>query len=250
MYLKERLASGQPLIGGGIYSGSSDVIEWAARGLDWIWWDAQHTQGDWREILLGVRAGQAYGIPVLVRTWTHDGGTIERLLDTGAEGIIVPMVDTPEEAATAVARCYYPPFGQRSIGSAHAERLEPDPIEWNRRVVTVMQIETPEGLENADAIAAVPGVDALHLGMRDLALRLGRVADDRGVHALVGDALERVMDACRAHGKAAAVVVSSEEEQAARLRDGYRLICAGMDLNWIAEGWRRMREAARREAQG
>jgi len=247
MYFKERLAAGQPLIGGGIYSGSSDVVEWAGRGMDWFWWDAQHTQGDWREVLLGVRSAQAYGIPVLIRTWTHDGGTIERLLDTGAEGIIVPMVDTAEEAARMVARCYYPPLGRRSIGSAHSERIEQDPHEWNRRIVTVMQIETPEGLANAEAIAAVPGVDALHLGMRDLAMRMGRAADDRGVHTVVGDAVERMMEACRTHGKAAAVVVSSEEELVARLRDGYRLICAGMDLNWIAEGWRRMREAAQKE---
>jgi 4-hydroxy-2-oxoheptanedioate aldolase len=245
MYFKERLAAGQPLIGGGIYSGSSDVVEWAAPGLDWIWWDAQHTQGDWREILLGVRASQTAGIPVLIRTWTHDGGTAERLLDTGAEGIIFPMVDTADQAARLASHCYYPPAGRRSIGSAHTEAIEPDPDEWNRRIVTVMQIETPEGLKNAEAIAALPGVDALHLGMRDLALRLGLVANDVGVHTMVGDALERVMAACRAHGKAAAVVISSEDELAARLRDGYRLICAGMDLNWIADGWRRMRETAR-----
>ena len=243
-YLKERLAAGECLIGAGMYSNSPDVVEWAARGMDWIWWDCQHTQGDWQDILLGVRTAQTQGIPVLIRTWTHDGGTIERLLDTGAEGIIVPMVNTVAQAQAIIPHCYYPPLGNRSYGSTHVERIEASLDEWNKRIVTVLQLETPEAVANAEAIASLPGVDALHVGMRDLALRMGKAVDDYSAHTAVGDALEHVVQACRKHGKVAAVIVSSDDELVARMQGGYRLICAGFDTNIIEEGWRHMREVA------
>ena len=243
-YLKERLAAGECFLGAGMYSNSPDVVEWAARGMDWIWWDCQHTQGDWQDILLGVRTAQTQGIPVLVRTWTHDGGTIERLLDTGAEGIIVPMVNTVAQAQAIVPHCYYPPLGNRSYGSTHVERIEASLDEWNKRIVTVLQLETPEAVANAETIASLPGVDALHVGMRDLALRMGKAVDDYSAHTAVADALEHVVQACRKHGKAAAVIVSSDDELVARMRGGYRLICAGFDTNIIEEGWRHKREVA------
>jgi len=244
------LAAGEYLIGAGMYSNSPDVVEWAATGMDWIWWDAQHTQANWETILLGIRTAGTMGVPVLIRAWTHDGGTIERLLDTGAEGIIVPMVNTADEAAAIISHCYYPPVGNRSYGSAHVERIEPSLDEWNKRILTVMQIETPEGVENAEAIASLPGVDALHVGMRDLALRMGKTVDDYNAHIGVKEELDHVAQACRKQGKAAAVIVSSQEELISRIRDGYRLICAGMDVNIVEEGWRAMREAARREIPG
>ena len=243
-YLKQRLAAGECLIGAGMYSNSPDVVEWAARGMDWIWWDCQHTHGNWQDILLGVRTAQTQGIPVLIRTWTHDGGTIERLLDTGAEGIIVPMVNTVAQAQAIVLHCSYPPIGNRSYGSTHVERIEASLDEWNKRIVTVLQLETPEAVANAEAIASLPGVDALHVGMRDLALRMGKAVDDYSAHTAVGDALEHVVQACRKHGKVAAVIVSSDDELVARMQGGYRLICAGFDTNIIEEGWRHMREVA------
>ena len=113
MYLKQRLAGGEYLLGAGIYSNSPDLIEYTADGMDWIWWDCQRTHADWETTLHGVRAAFGMRIPVLVRTWTQDGGTIERLLDTGAEGIIVPMVNTPEQAEEIVSSCYYPPLRNR-----------------------------------------------------------------------------------------------------------------------------------------
>jgi 2-keto-3-deoxy-L-rhamnonate aldolase RhmA len=106
VYLKERLAAGHPVIGALIYSNSPEVIEYAAVGMDWIWWEGQHTHASWERMIHGVRTAHWMDIPVLVRTWTHDGGTIERLFDTGAEGIIVPMVDTPQQAEEIISHCY------------------------------------------------------------------------------------------------------------------------------------------------
>ena len=245
MYLKQRLAAGQHLIGAGIFSGSVDVMEYTAVGMDWIWWEAQHAHSDWQTLVHGVRTANAMRIPALVRTWTHDGGTIERLLDTGAEGIIVPLVDTPEQAEEIVSRCYFPPFGKRSYGAIRMERIEEDLNEWNKRITTVMMIESPEALQNAEAIAGVPGVDALFVGHRDLSLRLGRESDEYTAHANIQHELEHVVDACRNAGKAAAAVALTPEMLAERIQEGYRLLLAGFDLDHLEADYRRMRETFR-----
>ena len=249
MCFKQRLAAGHCVLGAGIFTNSPEAIEYAARGMDWIWWEGQHTHADWQTLIHGVRTAACMRIPTLVRTWTHDGGTIERLLDAGAEGIIVPMVDTPRQAEEIVAHCYYPPVGNRSIGSARMECIEPDTDEWNNRIVTVMMIETPEAVRNAEAIARVPGVDALFVGMRDLAMRKGAVVNDYTAYASVAAELAHVLQVCQKTGKAPAVLVSSPEELTMRIEDGYRLICAGVDLNILEEGWRRMREVSNRANQ-
>jgi 2-keto-3-deoxy-L-rhamnonate aldolase RhmA len=103
-------------------------------------------------------------------------------------------------------------------------------------------IETPQALQNAEAIANVPGVDGLYVGMRDLALRLGRDVDDYTAHASLADELDHVVKSCQRAGKAAAVLVSSPDELVSRIQDGYQLICAGADLNILEVGWRQMRE--------
>lgn len=242
MYLKERLAAGHYLIGAGLYSNSPEVIEYGAVGMDWLWWEAQHTHPDWQTLIHGVRTANWMGIPTLIRSWTHDGGTIEKLLDTGAEGIIVPMVNTPQQAEAIVSHCYYPPVGNRSCGSVRMERIEANLDEWNKRIVVVVQLETPEALQNAEAIARVPGVDALHVGMRDLALRLGKNVTDYDAHIGTKEELDHVVKVCHKTGKAAAVIISSTEELVARIQDGYRLICAGVDVNILEAGWRSMRE--------
>jgi 4-hydroxy-2-oxoheptanedioate aldolase len=241
-YFKERLYAGEYLIGAGIYSHSPDLLEFAARGMDWIWLDAQHTHADWPLLIHNVRTAHGIGVPVLVRTWTHDGGTIEKLLDTGAEGIIVPMVDTPEQAQAAVVHCYYPPLGNRSFGSVRGECLEKDLDEWNRRIVTVMQIETPEGIKNAEAIARVPGVDVLHVGARDLALRLGKKATEYTVHGLVQEQIDQVAQVCRKTGKVAAAITLTPEALRDCVQKGYRLICAGFDVDHVEAANRNMRE--------
>ena len=101
-------------------------------------------------------------------------------------------------------------MGVRSFGAVRVERIDPDLADWNNRIVTVLQIETPEAVENAEAIARVPGVDALHVGALDLALRLGKNANDYTAIAMVEPQIERVAEACARAGKAAAVIALSE----------------------------------------
>jgi 4-hydroxy-2-oxoheptanedioate aldolase len=239
--LKERIAAGQCLIGVCFYSHSPDVVEFTGAEMDWLWWEAQHDPCDWQSIVHGVRAAYAVRMPMLIRTWTHNGDTIERLLDTGAEGIIVPTVDTPEQAREIVARCYYPPVGRRSFGSIRPQCVEPNTDAWNRRVVTIMMVETPESLANAEAIAAVPGVDGLLMGARDLTLRLGRTWDPTIGFAIVAEEMKQMVEACRRAGKAAGNLAMTPEDITARIQEGHRLICAGTDVDHLKLSFRNTR---------
>jgi 2-keto-3-deoxy-L-rhamnonate aldolase RhmA len=110
-------------------------------------------------------------------------------------------------------------------------------------------IETPEAVQNAEDIAGVQGVDALLVGQRDLALRLGDVADEYTAHQRVRDELQRVVKACRKAGKAASVVALTPDMLVARIQEGYRLILAGWDLDHLEADYRRMREAFREAIQ-
>jgi len=90
------------------------MLDYGVAGMDWVWWEAQHNAVGWAATAHAMRTANMMEIPALIRTWTHDGGTIERLLDTGAEGLIAPNVETPEQAREIVSHCYYPPIGIRS----------------------------------------------------------------------------------------------------------------------------------------
>ena len=247
MYIKERLAAGQCLIGAGIQSYSPEILEFASAGMDWIWWEAQHAQPDWCTTVYGVRTAYALRIPIMLRSWTKDGDTIERLLDTGAEGIIIPMVNTPEQAEEIVSHCYYPPLGIRSFAGARVITVEPDPNEWNKRMVTIMMIETPQAVENAEAIANVKGVDGLLIGATDLALQMGKYIDfNRDFHADMKEYVDHVANVCKKTGKAAATLAVTPETLLQRIDEGYRFICAGMDIVHVKNQYSIMLEAFRK----
>jgi 2-keto-3-deoxy-L-rhamnonate aldolase RhmA len=212
--------------------------------MDWVWWEAQHTHADWQTTVHAARTAHSVSVPMLVRTWTHHGDTIERLLDAGVDGIIVPMVDTAEQAEEIASRCYYPPLGNRSFGSIRMEVMEPDVKEWNKRIVTIMQVESPRSVENAEAIARVPGVDGLLVGARDLAMRRGRNFHGDLAHASVDADVEHIRQACCRAGKAAGIIALTEEDLKARIGEGYQLICAGMDLDHLELAYRRMKAVA------
>ena len=242
MYLKQRIENGEALIGAGIYSGSPDMLEFVGGGMDWAWWECQHSHDNWQTVVHGVRTGYGMRLPVLLRSWTDDGPTLERLLDTGAEGIIVPMVDLPEQAEEIVSHCYYPPVGNRSYGSIRTFCVEEDIAEWNKRVVTVMMLETPRAIENAAAIAAVPGVDALLVGFSDLTLRLGNTPELDPSDGKCREEMAHVVEVCRAAGKASMTIASSTEALESRVNEGFQLVCAGVDLDHVQAAYNHMKD--------
>jgi 4-hydroxy-2-oxoheptanedioate aldolase len=208
----------------------------ARLGYDYVSLDGQHGVFGYSGMLAGLTAidaaGQAVGV---VRVAGNDAATIGRALDAGAAGVIVPLINSPEEAARAVAACRYPPAGVRSYGPARSLlRAGPLPAEVNDAVIVLAMIETAEGLANVEAIAATPGLDGLYIGPSDLTIALGGAGpDDPSVADAFEAALVRVRRACEFNRIAAGLHTRSGEDAAKRISDGFTLVTVSGDLSHL-----------------
>jgi 4-hydroxy-2-oxoheptanedioate aldolase len=171
--LRERMQSGHTTLGcwAAIPSPFSTELL-ATMGFDWITVDMQHGLADYATMVGAMQALRAHGIPGLVRVPSNDPGLVGRVLDAGAIGVVVPMVNTPAAAEAAVRACRYPPLGTRSWGPARAALGRPEygPELANDETICVVMLENPEAAAQADAILSVPGVDAVYIGPWDLSL--------------------------------------------------------------------------------
>jgi len=175
----------------------------ARLGYDYVSLDAQHGLFGYSGMLAALTAIDAGGGSAgLVRVEANDATPIGRALDAGAAGVIVPLVNTAEDAVRAVAASRYPPVGVRSYGPTRAGmRIGPGPAEANSSVVVLAMIETPDGLANVEAIAATPGLDGLYIGPSDLTIAVGGAGPtDPAVAEAFEAALARVRRACEANG--------------------------------------------------
>lgn len=235
---KQLLLEGKPAFGYSLGLGSPTAAEvLSTSGIDFLLLDRQH--GSWGDdstiaALIAMQAGTA--IP-MARVARNDYTLIGRLLDEGMMGIVVPMVDTPEQAKAAADACLLPPTGQRSWGWGRARVYGNDYSEWiNDQLFVAVQIESAEAVENAEAIMATPGIDGCWLGPSDLSLSLGfhpSEMDDREEHAR---ALEKVVQACRNTGKIPGVAGRSIEDAKKRAEQGFQFITAGGDAGFLMAG--------------
>jgi 4-hydroxy-2-oxoheptanedioate aldolase len=211
---------------------------------DFILWDQQHglvTDADLAPCFRGLLGTD---IAPLARVAANDLTLIGRALDAGAYGVVVPLVNTAEEAAAAAAACRYPPVGARSFGPNRVALvmggLDPKKL---GEVACIVMVETAAGLSNVDAIATTPGVDAILIGPSDLAIGLGLAPDDRGAtHAA---AVKRVVDATRRAGIAAGIVLGDGATAKAHLALGFQFINVATDLGLIMGGLARELAVAR-----
>jgi 2-keto-3-deoxy-L-rhamnonate aldolase RhmA len=202
-----RLRAGRPTLMLGVRGArTADIVRVAqSTGHHAILVDLEHSTMS-QDVAASLCAAAAdLGLMPFVRTPERDYGSIGRLLDGGALGIVAPRIETPEEAMTIVRACRFPPRGQRSqLGSVPALGMRPTPsavLNPTLDAATVVQIlvETPLGIDNAEAIAAIDGVDMLSLGANDLTAELG-IAGQYD-HPLVREAVATVAKACANHGK-------------------------------------------------
>lgn len=200
--LRARWKAGEKTIGGWCAIPSSISAELMSRaGFDWLCLDAQHGLMDEAETITMLQAIAIVGTPTLVRVAWNEPGRIGRALDAGAHGVIVPMVNTPEEAERAVAACRYPPEGHRSWGPIrHALAIDGfTPELGNQHAACAIMIETRQAVEGIDAILKTPGVDAVYLGPMDLSVSYGE-----GPGALLNttkglEVLRSIAEACERH---------------------------------------------------
>lgn len=211
--------------------------EWLAHvGWDYLCLDLQHGLIGYDGLLRGLTAVDAAQGPAgLVRVEANDRTYIGKALDAGARGVIVPLIDTAEDAALAVSYSRYPPVGVRSYGPMRSQlRVGPLPAEANDAVVVLAMIETPEGLENVESICAVPGLDGIYVGPSDLRIAVGGASPaDSSVDEVFDAALVRIADAAAAAGIACGIHTPSGEVAARRLTQGFTFATVASDLTHL-----------------
>jgi 4-hydroxy-2-oxoheptanedioate aldolase len=238
--VKERLKKGEIAIGVGIRGlrGVEAARLMKSAGFDWLFIDLEHgstsveTAGQ-----LSIAALDA-GIAPIVRVPAGELALGCRCLDGGALGVVIPHVDTQEQARAMADAFRFPPAGHRSIGGAYPHfGFASRPVEevvrgLDQATLVVAMIETPQAVENAERIAAVPGVDALLVGTNDLSLEMG--IPGQLDHAKVKAALDSVLAACKKHGKTGALGGIYGKELLTRyLNLGFRMVLAGNDLSLL-----------------
>ncbi len=219
--------------------GSATAVEIAANtGFDWLLIDLEHGSGalsDLRNMLLACRGS---GSAPIVRIRSVDPDTVKFVMDSGAAGVMFPYVSKPDEARRAVACMKYPPQGNRGVAGAiratdYARRWKDYFTEANAQSLVVVQIETPEAVENASQIAAVEGVDVLFVGPLDLSVNLGCPGDFSQPHFV--NALKKVVESCATHGKVPGILTKFGFEQKHK-ELGFRFTALGSDSVAIVQG--------------
>lgn len=234
-----RAAGSQAPLGTWIMSASPLVTEAMGHaGFQWGVIDMEHTPLDMMEVIHLLQAvGNTKMLPIVRVPW-NDGVTVKRVLDAGAQTLLVPFVQNADEAARAVASTRYPPEGTRGLaGMSRGSRFGtvPDYAKTaNKTVGVVVQIETPAAVAQIEAIAAVPGVDALFLGPGDLSAALGHAGHTThpDVMAVMADAARR----CRALGKPVGTVGGTPELVVQYRAMGYSFVAIASDLGLLMRG--------------
>jgi 4-hydroxy-2-oxoheptanedioate aldolase len=237
---KQALAEKRAQIG--LWLGLADAYSaeiCAGAGFDWLLLDGEHSPNGLRSVLQQAQAIAAYpGVNAIARVPVGhgDAGTalIKQYLDLGVQTLLVPMVDTPEQAQAIVRAMRYPPQGIRGMGGARASRWGRYPAyarEANSQVCLLVQAESREALANLDAIAGVDGVDGVFIGPADLSGSLGHVGDSN--HAEVQTAIEDAIARIQRAGKAAGILTPDETLAQKYLELGTLFVAVGLDTNLL-----------------
>jgi 4-hydroxy-2-oxoheptanedioate aldolase len=251
---RERVLAGETLFGSWIGLGSPLAAELVARaGYDWLLVDLEHGAATESELLAHLHAIEAAGATALVRPQSGERLRVGRALDLGATGLIIPRLDSAAEAREAVSFLRYPPDGVRGVALlTRGARLGSLPhgqlSARNAEIVGVVQVETPGALRDADAIAAIDGVDVLFVGPADLSHSLG--VPGRFDEPVYQEALRSVVAACRAHGKAAGILLYDHASFAPHLELGFTFVGLGADASFVATGAAAALASARAAAAG
>src|SRR5215207_5131732 len=239
--LRRTLAADRPAFGLWISLDSPAITEMAvALGLDWVVIDAEHGHLDWNEIANHLRATVRSETVALVRLAELNGGAIKRALDIGADGVVIPWVETAEQLAQAVRFARYPTEGVRGIGAERAtawgQALAEHAADANDNVFVVPIIETVKGGQNVPAMCDVPGVDLFWFGPADYSASAGHRGQWEGPG--VAEAILRAKDTLRAAGKHCGVVATSDANVQERLGQGFRAIGLGFDAGLLIRSLR------------
>jgi len=240
---KDKLKAGELAIGVGLRQARTVDAAKIAQvcGFDWIFIDMEHNAMSMETAASMCVAGLDAGVTPIVRSAHHASFLMSRPLDAGAQGIVAPHVDTVAEATAIRDQCLHPPLGKRSVGGPAPQlAYEGMPIAdqtrlVNENILVVVMIESPTAVANADAMAAIEGVDVLLIGTNDLCAEMG-VAGQFG-HDDVRAAYDAVGSACRNNGKHLGMGGVYDEALASDyIAKGAQLILGGSDLSFLMQG--------------
>jgi 4-hydroxy-2-oxoheptanedioate aldolase len=229
---------GEPSVGAWLSLGNVHVAELMANaGFDWLCVDMQHGLIAYSDLLRMLPAISTTDTTPLVRVSGNNLPEINKALDAGAMGVIVPLVNTAEQAAAAVSACLYPPDGTRSFGPTRAALYGGRGYagEANGQIACIAMIETQEGLDNLDAIVSTPHLGGVYVGPADLALSLGlppRGDNDDPKHLA---AVEKILAACKRHGVPAGIHTGGLEWSKRRLAMGFDFVTLGADSGFMMQ---------------
>jgi 4-hydroxy-2-oxoheptanedioate aldolase len=233
-HLKRRLAAGETVVGCWLGMADPYAAEMAATcGFDWLLIDGEHAPNDLRTTMAQLAVIEPSPSLPVVRLSDDDPARIKQALDAGAQSLLIPMIETVDQARRALAATRYPPDGIRGVGSslARASKFSAIPEYLNtagEQICLILQVESRAGLSALDEILAIPGIDCVFIGPSDLAADMGHLgnANHPEVRAAVMDALSRIA----ASGKAAGVLSTEDAFIADCLKAGARFVGVGIDV--------------------
>jgi 4-hydroxy-2-oxoheptanedioate aldolase len=245
---KRALARDERQIGLWSTLGSAMVAELVGHaGFDWLLIDTEHSPNELPAIVAQLQAMQTGTASAVVRPAWNDPVLIKRILDIGVQSLLIPFVETAEAAAAAVAATRYPPDGIRGVSTgsraAGYGRIKDYPRAAAAEICVLVQIETLKGVENIDAIAAVPGVDGVFVGPADLSASLGYLGDP--LNPVVQETIGRVLAACRKAGKPTGYLTGNEAEAQKWLDAGFRFVAVGIDNGVLVKAVDELRDRFR-----
>jgi 4-hydroxy-2-oxoheptanedioate aldolase len=239
--VQRALRNGQPAVGTWLSLGSLTATRFMARvGFAWLTVDIEHSLVDWETATHMFAMIADAGCTALARVPANRHDHIKRVLDNGAHGIVVPMVNSREEALAAVAAAKFPPVGNRSVGgSVHAMNFGATADEYfahaNDEILVILQCEHIKAVDDFDAIFSVPGIDAIFVGPNDLAASMrgpdGRPPSGEETRRV----MTRIIDGCRRNKVPAGLHCGSAEEVLHRIEEGWQFLAIGSELKMMLD---------------
>lgn len=211
----------------------------SAADFDYSVIDTQHGFGSLADLARVLQAARTGGSKPLVRTPWREEWMIMRAIDAGAAGVVVPMINTPEQAAATVAACKFPPAGERSWGPMWGDIREdaaPAPNIANSEIACIVMVETQQGVDNLEEIVQVPGIDAVYIGPNDLALSCGFGRDTYDTNPAVDALIQNMVDTCIDAGIPAGVHCSSAEMALDWVDRGALMLTTATDTSLLRDG--------------
>ena len=234
--LKRDLAAGKVCLGATITINCPAVAEIMSHiGLDWLWFETEHSSLTLDNVLTMLQATNGADVSTVIRVPWNDKTMIKRALDLGPDGIIVPLVNTREEAETAVRAMKYPPLGERGAGLARAQCYGLHMGEYmetaNNEVTTILMIEHIQAVENIDEILKVKGVDSVMVGALDLSGSMGMLGQTGDPK--VEGAIQKVLASCKKAKVPCGIITVVPEQANERIKQGFTNIIMGIDVLFL-----------------